>query len=208
MSVLALLSLKVLYYDLEHHIRLERIIFGLQDRRIATYACDAKLIMTTTCKQCRKPCKRNRNSFCCHDCYIKFTFGNRVKEPCLQCGSEILGRKAVKFCTQICSAIYRKQQTYNLIQADKLESVSDYVIKQFLLDTLGHSCNICLNQEWNDLPIPLEIDHIDGHSDNRVLSNYRLLCPNCHAQTPTYKSKNKGNGRHSRRQRYAEGKSY
>jgi len=33
----------------------------------------------------------------------------------------------------------------------------------------------------------------------------RLLCPNCHAQTPTYKSKNRGNGRAYRRERWRVG---
>src|SRR6266540_5330922 len=40
------------------------------------------------------------------------------------------------------------------------------------------------------------------------LDNLRLICPNCHAQTETYKAKNMGRGRHYRRERYAKGKSY
>ena len=38
--------------------------------------------------------------------------------------------------------------------------------------------------------INLELEHINGkHSDNR-LENLTLLCPNCHAQTETYRGKN------------------
>jgi Zn finger protein HypA/HybF involved in hydrogenase expression len=54
-----------------------------------------------------------------------------------------------------------------------------------------HKCEKCNNTEWNNFPIPLELDHIDGNSYNHKLENLRLLCPNCHAQTPTYRSKNR-----------------
>jgi hypothetical protein len=53
-----------------------------------------------------------------------------------------------------------------------------------------HMCYKCLGTEWMGKPIPLELEHINGvHRDNR-LENLTLLCPNCHAQTDTYRGKN------------------
>ena len=55
-------------------------------------------------------------------------------------------------------------------------------------------CACCGRTEWNGQPIPLELDHVNGdRSDNR-LENLRLLCPNCHAQTPTWRGRNNGRG--------------
>jgi hypothetical protein len=70
-----------------------------------------------------------------------------------------------------------------------------------LIEEHGYLCNICSINKWNDQPIILELDHIDGNSDNNTRENLRLLCPNCHSQTPTYRGKNKkaGSARHSKR---------
>lgn len=54
----------------------------------------------------------------------------------------------------------------------------------------SHQCSICNLVEWCGMPIPLELDHIDGDNHNNELVNLRLLCPNCHSQTPTYRGKN------------------
>ena len=55
-----------------------------------------------------------------------------------------------------------------------------------------HRCEICRRDTWNEKEIPLEVDHIDGDHFNNNLTNLRVICPNCHAQTETYCSKNKG----------------
>lgn len=53
-----------------------------------------------------------------------------------------------------------------------------------------HRCEKCLREEWNDVPIPLELNHIDGNRHNHLYENLEVLCPNCHAQTDTYRGKN------------------
>jgi hypothetical protein len=53
-------------------------------------------------------------------------------------------------------------------------------------------CECCGLSEWNGLPIPLELNHIDGDRHNHLIKNLEIICPNCHAQTPTYRARNIG----------------
>lgn len=53
-----------------------------------------------------------------------------------------------------------------------------------------HKCENCGLEEWMGQPIPLELHHIDGDKTHNELSNYQLLCPNCHALTDSYRGKN------------------
>ena len=53
-----------------------------------------------------------------------------------------------------------------------------------------HKCECCGNTEWMGNPIPLELHHKDGDRTHNELSNYELLCPNCHALTDSYRGKN------------------
>jgi 5-methylcytosine-specific restriction endonuclease McrA len=55
-------------------------------------------------------------------------------------------------------------------------------------------CEMCGRAGWRDRPIPLELDHINGRRQDNRLQNLRILCPNCHAQTDTYRGRNIGIG--------------
>lgn len=72
--------------------------------------------------------------------------------------------------------------------------VLSVIHKQKIIDEglLENKCDKCgLKNLWQDEPIVLHIDHVNGdHFDHRI-NNLRLLCPNCHSQTPTYCGGNK-----------------
>lgn len=49
-----------------------------------------------------------------------------------------------------------------------------------------YKCALCDLDEWNGMPIVLNLDHIDGNNHNNEISNLRWLCPNCDSQLPTF----------------------
>lgn len=56
-------------------------------------------------------------------------------------------------------------------------------------------CERCFRTEWEGEPIPLELDHINGVSNDHRFENLRLLCPNCHALTPTWRGRKRSASR-------------
>ena len=51
-------------------------------------------------------------------------------------------------------------------------------------------CEVCGIVDWNGAKVSFDLDHIDGDRTNHKLDNLRIICPNCHSQTKTYRGKN------------------
>jgi hypothetical protein len=79
--------------------------------------------------------------------------------------------------------------------AKRLKDWKDYTkashFKPHLISVRGHRCESCFNPTWLDAPIALELHHIDGDRTNNAVDNLELLCPNCHAQTNSWRGRNK-----------------
>lgn len=131
---------------------------------------------------------------------------------CLMC-QKLISSHHSKYCNKQCLVEYRnlkRNQNFsdNGIVPHESGYVNPYRVKKYLEDINGHKCSICNIHDWNNQPLLLILDHIDGNSENWLLTNLRLICSNCDSQLPTYKYRNKGNGRHKRRLRYKKGLSY
>ena len=127
---------------------------------------------------------------------------------CLNCGKN-LKRKQTTYCSFECQKEYSWKIKKELIEkVGEFSCIKDGLtkdetnrreVKRYLTEKHGHKCSICGLTEWMGQPIPLVVDHIDGNPTNHAITNFRLVCGNCDMQLPTYKAKNKGNGRKYRR---------
>lgn len=119
---------------------------------------------------------------------------------CIECGNEHHAKVKRKYCSVTCQMNYQwKNITVpNILIGKGKCSVS---LKRYLAEIRGYECSRCHISEWDGEKIVLQLDHIDGNSDDNSLKNLRLMCPNCHSLTPTYKGGNKGNLKDTKRNR-------
>ena len=163
------------------------------------------------CKQCSAVLDyNNRNKkFCNSSCSATYNNIHRKRKTitlnwtCLNCGKKhnTLKWRVGKYCNLTCQHEhqYKKRLTQWLSEGKSWKDQVPQWAKRYLAEKNGDCCSVCGIKEWNNKKITLECDHIDGNHKNNHPNNLRLICPNCHSQTDTYKAKNSGNGRKYRR---------
>jgi 5-methylcytosine-specific restriction endonuclease McrA len=171
--------------------------------------------------------KTHSRKFCSSSCSATFNNKLKVKKDILilggkkrirppkygtiQCANCLETKKSTGliYCSQKCANDYRAKKRFEEVESGNT-TLYHKRYKKYLIHKYGNKCMEC---GWDKVHpvtgnISIELEHIDGNSTNHELSNLKLLCPNCHSLTPTYKSLNTGNGRHKRKERYNTGKSY
>lgn len=180
-----------------------KVLDGHKDNIFCNHSCAA--MYNNPRKPPRKLKPKTKNVKINSNKTVSYTFVEQ--RNCLSCGAELAKRTQKLFCSTQCQADHRfKLSLEHWLETG--EAPSNRAIRKYITELDGYKCDVCGISEWNGKPIVLEVEHKDGNSEDDSRENVCLICPNCHSQTDTYKGKNKGRGRHSRRQRYHDGKSY
>lgn len=121
-----------------------------------------------------------------------------ASQPNFTAAADILGvnRKTVMACAKRHGVTHNGKRRLPDI-SEKVFSKKDkrdgnlrtYIRKYSLMEEVCAECG--LSDEWNDKPLVLQLDHIDGDPTNDLKENLRWLCPNCHSQTETFCGRNK-----------------
>lgn len=154
------------------------------------------------------PYEKRWGKFCNHSCSAKYNNQGVTRHikgtKICSCGNP--KKVTNKYCAECI-----EKRVYNPKVLTLEAAKSDRTRRKIIIQQRGYHCEVCGINDWMNKPIKLELDHIDGNADNNTAENLRLICPNCHSQTETYKGANAGKNstrQVMRRKRYSEGKTY
>lgn len=172
------------------------------------------------CKCCDKEFKPkySKQLFCCRSCSASYNNTHRradhykiVERICTKCGNICKVNSHTPISKVLCTnCMPEKNQKINVKKRYRydewierwLNGLEDGVvghdainkkIKKYLFNKYNNKCQICGWGKINDFTgkIPLQVHHINGDCRDNKIENLQLLCPNCHALTDNYCSRNK-----------------
>ena len=161
------------------------------------------------CDYCGKEIEKiastiGKYNFCSSSCSAKFNNPKRATiRNCEVCGMQ-LKTSQKKYCSKKCETFNKKKRIIEAWLKNEYDGMrGEYglssAIRNYLLEKVDFKCEQCgfsgINPSSNKTI--LEIHHVDGDYKNNRPENLKVLCPNCHAMSPSYRSNNK-NGRKGR----------
>ena len=121
---------------------------------------------------------------------------------CVTCGKSFQSYGERIFCSTKCQNHKRYLEYIELWKNGKMDGMrgktaTSHHIRNYLFEKHNNSCSECGWSQKNPFTnkIPLELEHVDGDFMNNKEENLKLLCPNCHSLTATWKGANKKQGR-------------
>ena len=177
---------------------------------------DAYDLSAVECKLCTNkiPYEKRRNSFCSQSCNASYqNYGKdrwagkrsdspsrlrKVEKHCKRCSQPMRALPDVQHCSFTCANSDKRDILVSDWLAGLIEGHTGKTLqirgwlRQYILDQAGSACSICgwaKRHSVDGKPL-VEIDHIDGNAANSRPDNLRVLCPNCHSETPTFRNRN------------------
>ena len=127
-----------------------------------------------SCKCCWHllPFAKRHNTFCDSSCSASYNNkgvvrnGSTCVDECLHC-HKVVTRKKHKYCDKTCKAEYEYLTVHMPLILEGKKKTHCKTVKRFVSEKCNNKCVKCgIGREWNGEPLTLQIDHIDGDSDN------------------------------------------
>lgn len=128
-----------------------------------------------------------------------FNKGTAKVGKCLNCGKEFVLYKSTnsKFCSSECMGKFKHKEILSKWKNGEYAYTASFstpkFIKKYMYEKANYKCEKCGFSGTNPYTgkTILQIHHIDGNCLNNDESNLQVLCPNCHAMTENFGSRNK-----------------
>jgi DNA-binding CsgD family transcriptional regulator len=110
------------------------------------------------------------------ECRERFGFSTQSWHAAVQRGAIVPRSGVLALEALLVAGIYRGRSNLKL-----------RLLKEGLKEPRCEGCGI---SEWRGRPLSLALHHENGDRHDNRLANLRLLCPNCHSQTPNFAGRN------------------